>query len=73
VLASTAVEEVKRVIIASSSFVYGQLSTPAHEYDIQERLSNFYPLSKKINEITALLFKNYGLKLYLSAISTLTE
>ena len=62
VLASSAVEGVKRVIIASSSSVYGQLSTPAHEYDIQERLSNFYPLSKKINEITALLFKNYGLE-----------
>jgi len=62
VLASSAVEGVKRVIIASSSSVYGQLSTPAYEYDIQERLSNFYPLSRKINEITALLFKNYGLE-----------
>jgi len=62
VLASSAVEGVKRVILASSSSVYDQLSTPAHEYDIQERLSNFYPLSKKINEITALLFKNYGLE-----------
>jgi len=62
VLASSAVEGVRRVIIASSSSVYGQTSRPSSESDIPERYTNFYPLSKRINEMTAKSFKSYGLE-----------
>jgi len=62
VLASSAVEGVRRVIIASSSSVYGQTSRPSSESDIPDRYTNFYPLSKRFNEMTAKSFKSYGLE-----------
>jgi len=62
VLASSAVEGVRRVIIASSSSVYGQTSRPSSESDIPDHYTNFYPLSKRINEMTAKSFKSYGLE-----------
>jgi UDP-glucose 4-epimerase len=62
VLASSAVEGVKRVIIASSSSVYGQSSRPTSESDIPDSYSNFYPLSKRVNEMTAKSFGRYGLE-----------
>jgi len=62
ILASSAVEGVRRVIIASSSSVYGQTSRPSSESDIPDRYANFYPLSKRFNEMTAKSFKSYGLE-----------
>jgi len=62
VLASSAVEGVRRVIIASSSSVYGQSSRPTSESDIPDSYSNFYPLSKRVNEMTGKSFRRYGLE-----------
>jgi len=62
VLASSAVEGVKRVIIASSSSVYGQTMVPSSESNIPDHYTNFYPLSKKVNEMTAKSFRSYGLE-----------
>jgi nucleoside-diphosphate-sugar epimerase len=52
VLASSAVEGVERVILASSSSVYGQSSRPTSESYLPDAYSNFYPLSKRVNEVT---------------------
>jgi len=62
VLASSAVEEVKRVIIASSSSIYGQTMAPSSESTIPDHYTNFYPLSKRVNEMTAKSFRSYGLE-----------
>ena len=62
VLAASLSEGVKRVVIASSSSVYGKLNKPAKENDLPESYANFYPLSKLINELTAKVFYNYGLE-----------
>lgn len=62
VLAASAMRDVKRVIVASSSSLYRQLNLPAKEEDASDTFSNFYPASKKIDEITAKVFLNYGLE-----------
>ena len=62
VLSSSSVEGVRRVIIASSSSVYGQTSRPSTESDIPDHYTNFYPLSKRVNEMTAKSFRSYGLE-----------
>lgn len=61
VLAASAVSGVKRVILASSSSVYGGRSVPSKESDLPPHYSNLYPLTKRINEETAKLFENYNL------------
>ena len=65
VLASSATNGVKRVILASSSSVYGSISEPAKEDSPVNSFSNLYPLSKKINEMTARFFLSH----YLETIS----
>jgi len=62
VLAASAVNGVKRVIIASSSSVYGSMHHIARESDVADKYENFYPMSKKINELTASVFLNYGIE-----------
>ncbi len=53
---------VKRVIIASSSSVYGNVNSLASEELLPKQYDNFYPLSKLINELTAKTFVKYGLE-----------
>jgi UDP-glucose 4-epimerase len=62
VLAASAVNGVKRVILASSSSVYGSTSKPSREDSSSDSFSNLYPLSKKINEITTYFFFNHNLE-----------
>ncbi len=62
VLAASATSGVRRVILASSSSVYGSMSKPAKEDCLIDSFSNFYPLSKRINEMTAVFFLNYNLE-----------
>lgn len=62
VLAASAKSGVKRVILASSSSIYGQTSTSTSEEYLQDTYSNLYPLSKRINELTASYFSNHGLE-----------
>lgn len=62
VLAASAVNGVKRVILASSSSIYGDINKAAAETRLPEAYSNFYPTTKRINEMTALLFRRYGLE-----------
>ena len=62
VLAASAKNNVKRVILASSSSVYGDIREAARESELPAAYSNFYPLTKKINEMTARLFNQYGLE-----------
>ncbi len=62
VLAASAKNNVKRVILASSSSVYGDISEAAREPELPVAYSNFYPMTKRINEITARLFNEYGLE-----------
>ncbi len=62
VLASSLSEGVKRVILASSSSVYGDMKTAAAEESLPGQYGNFYPLSKLINELTARTFLRYGLE-----------
>ncbi|PMP75365.1 MAG: hypothetical protein C0180_01560, partial [Aciduliprofundum sp.] len=62
VLASSLHNNVKRVILASSSSVYGDSKTISIEDNIPENYRNFYPASKRINELTAKVFMNYGLE-----------
>ena len=52
VLAASAKNNVKRVIIASSSSVYGDIREAARESMIPETYQNLYPLSKRIGEVT---------------------
>ena len=60
VLAASQANKVKRVVIASSSSVYGDASKVTSEDSLPETYSNFYPLTKRINEMTAKLFNEYG-------------
>ncbi|MGC9146138.1 MAG: NAD-dependent epimerase/dehydratase family protein, partial [Nitrososphaeria archaeon] len=62
VLAAGLSEGVRRVIIASSSSVYGNINTTASEELLPKQYDNFYPLSKLINELTAKAFFKYGLE-----------
>jgi UDP-glucose 4-epimerase len=62
VLAASAKKNVKRVIIASSSSVYGDIREAARESIITETYQNLYPLSKRIGEVTAALFNNFKLE-----------
>ncbi|EQB66088.1 MAG: hypothetical protein AMDU3_IPLC00001G0254 [Thermoplasmatales archaeon I-plasma] len=62
VLAASAKNNVKRVIIASSSSVYGDIREAARESELPAVYSNFYPITKRINEMTARLFNEYGLE-----------
>lgn len=62
VLAASARNNVKRVILASSSSVYGDLRKAAQEDILPEGYSNFYPVTKRINEMTARLMGKYGLE-----------
>ena len=62
VLAASAKNNVKRVILASPSSIYGDIKQAAVETMIPEMYSNFYPMTKRINEMTARLFNQYGLE-----------
>ena len=62
VLAASAKNNVKRVIIASSSSVYGDIREAAKEPELPAAYSNFYPMTKRINEMTARLFNEYDLE-----------
>ena len=62
VLAASAKNNVKRVILASSSSVYGDIRQAAVETQLPETYLNFYPMSKRINEMTAKLISKYGLE-----------
>ena len=62
VLAASAKKNVKRVILASSSSIYGDIRQAAKESELPDVYSNFYPMTKKINEMTARLFDKYGLE-----------
>jgi len=62
VLAISLYNNVKKVILASSSSVYGDSKTISSEDKIPETYRNFYPASKRINELTAKVFMNYGLE-----------
>ena len=62
VLAASAKNNVKRVILASSSSVYGDIKEAARESELPAAYSNFYPMTKRINEMTARLFNEYGLE-----------
>ncbi|MEM2615642.1 MAG: NAD-dependent epimerase/dehydratase family protein, partial [Thermoplasmatales archaeon] len=62
ILSESADENVKRVVLASSSSVYGSMQKPASEDCIPETYQNLYPASKLINEITSRVFKNYSLE-----------
>ncbi len=63
VLAASAKNNVKRVILASSSSVYGDIREAARESELPPAYSNFYPMTKRINEMTARLFNQYGLEI----------
>jgi len=62
VLTASLSEGVKRVILASSSSVYGNINGIMKEDSLPESYTNLYPTSKLINEITAKTFLNYGLE-----------
>ena len=62
ILAASQANKVKRVVIASSSSIYGNSSGMTSEDSPPKECSNFYPLTKMINEMTAKLFKDYGLE-----------
>ena len=62
VLAASAKNNVKRVILASSSSVYGDINEAAVETRLPETYSNFYPMTKRINEMTAKLSSRYNLE-----------
>ena len=62
VLAASAVSGVKRVILASSSSIYGSDTGTMSEDYIPSTYTNLYPLSKRINEMTADLFQEYSLE-----------
>ena len=62
VLAASAKNNVKRVIIASSSSVYGDMREAARESELPDGYSNFYPMTKRINEMTSKLIGEYGLE-----------
>ena len=62
VLAASAKNNVKRVILASSSSIYGDIQEAAKEPELPAAYSNFYPMTKRINEMTARLFNQYGLE-----------
>ncbi len=61
VLAAALLEKAKRVVIASSSAVYGNTSRACSEDDFQISFDNLYPATKLINEVTARTFYSYGL------------
>jgi UDP-glucose 4-epimerase len=73
VLAASQANKVKRVVIASSSSVYDNNSKAASEDSLQDKYNNFYPLTKRINEITTDLFNDYSVKLSHLGISTRTH
>ncbi len=62
VLAASAKNNVKRVILASSSSIYGDIREAAREPKLPATYSNFYPMTKRINEMTARLFNEYDLE-----------
>ena len=62
VLAASHANKVKRVILASSSSVYGSTSGPSKEDHSTETYVNLYPMSKKINEMTASFFNDHNLE-----------
>lgn len=49
---------VKRVVLASSSAVYGDLTEAAGEDSLPDIYQNAYPIAKRINEITANFFSS---------------
>ncbi len=63
VLAASAKNNVKRVILASSSSIYGNMKQAAVETQLPENYSNFYPITKRINEMTAMLISKFGLEI----------
>ena len=62
ILAASHANKVKRVVIASSSSIYGSTSVATSEEILPGKYSNFYPLTKRINEMTARIFLDYGVE-----------
>ena len=62
VLAASAASGVRRVILASSSSIYGSDTETMREDYLSSTYTNLYPLSKRINEMTANLFQEYSLE-----------
>lgn len=50
----------KRVVYASSSAVYGSTEKPSTEKDLPDKYENMYPVTKKINELTAEFYGHTG-------------
>lgn len=50
----------KRVVYASSSAVYGTTEKPSIEHDLPKRYENMYPVTKRINELTAAFYGHTG-------------
>ncbi len=50
----------KRVVYASSSAVYGVTKKASSEQDIPDRYENMYPVTKRINELTAKFYAETG-------------
>ena len=62
ILAASHANKVERTVIASSSSIYGNSSRMTSEDKLPKAYGNFYPLSKRINEMTAKMFKDYDLE-----------
>ncbi|MGB9734519.1 MAG: NAD-dependent epimerase/dehydratase family protein [Conexivisphaera sp.] len=62
VLAAALSEGARRVILASSSAVYGDIGVPAREEMVPSVYGNLYPLTKLVNELTARTFVEHGLE-----------
>ena len=62
VLAASVASGVKTVILASSSSIYGSDTGTMRKDNLPSTYTNLYPLSKRINEMTANLFQEYNLE-----------
>ena len=62
VLAASAASGVRRVILASSSSIYGSDTETMREDYLPSTYTNLHPLSKRINEMTANIFQEYSLE-----------
>lgn len=60
VLRAASVNRVKRVVLASSSSVYGNIKSPGREDMVKPAYENLYPLSKSVNEETSKFFSARG-------------
>ena len=60
VLEAACENKCKRVVYASSSAVYGITDKPSIEHDLPEKYENMYPVTKRINELTARFYGDTG-------------